>query len=307
MDGMERQVRRGGLTGPVILISLGIVLLLNNLEVLPWTIWEVILYMWPLLLIVAGLDLLIGRRSVWGSLLVLVLMFAVLAGGAWLFWAYAGTSQAPAGEEIRQALDGATRAEVVIAPAIGTLHIDALPESARLVEGVIRPVSGEQVMRDFTVKGKTATFTLRSGGAAFFPFTGGWSQRGWDLGLNPDVSLQLEVSLGLGESEVDLTGLTVSDLDVDMGIGQTKVILPDEGRVQAKVDGAIGQTVVVIPAGMAARIRVDTALSSSRLPDDYQRQDKVYTSPGYESAENRIDLEVSQAIGNIVVRHSEGE
>ncbi len=140
---------------------------------------------------------------------------------------------------------------------------------------------------------------------AFGPFVGSWGdQRGWDLGLNPDVPLQLEISLGVGQSDVDLTGLTLSDLEVSMGVGQTTVILPDEGRFRAKIEGAIGQTVVVIPAGLAARIHVDTGLAGRQLPDGYQRRDDVYTSPGYESADNRVDLEVSQAIGNITIRHA---
>ena len=67
------QSRRGSLVGPVILLGLGIVFLLNNLGVLEWSVWEVIFRLWPVLLIAAGLDFLIGRRSVWGSLLALVL------------------------------------------------------------------------------------------------------------------------------------------------------------------------------------------------------------------------------------------
>jgi hypothetical protein len=300
---MDERKRRVSLVGPVILIGLGIILLLNNLGILEWSVWEVIFRLWPVLLIAAGLDLFIGRRSVWGSLLALMLILAVLAGALWLFGAGIGTGQVSAAEEIRQALDGATQAEVVIAPGVGTLHIEALSELTNLVEGAIHLSRGERATPEFAVEGETATFTLRSEGT-FIPFVGGWgAQRGWDLGLNPDVPLQLEISLGVGQSDIDLTGLTVSNLAVSMGVGQTTVTLPDDGRFQAKIEGAIGQTVVVIPAGLAARIRVDTGLAGRQLPDAYQRRDDVYTSPGYESADNRVDLEVSQAIGNITIRH----
>jgi len=53
-----------------------------------------------------------------------------------------------------------------------------------------------------------------------------------------------------------------------------------------------------------ARICVDTGLAVSQLPDGYQRRNDVYTSPGYASADNRVDLEVSQAIGKITIRQS---
>ena len=108
----------------------------------------------------------------------------------------------------------------------------------------------------------------------------------------------------MGLANIDLTGRTVSNLEVSMGIGQTTVILPDEGRFQAKIEGAIGETVVVIPAGLAARIRVDAGLAASQLPDSYQQRDDVYTSPGYASADDRVDLEVSQAIGRVAIHQS---
>jgi len=299
------QSRRGSLVGPVILIGLGIIWLLNNLGILEWSVWEAILRLWPVLLVAAGLDLLIGRRSIWGSLLSLVLILAILAGVLWLFWADIGARWESTGEKVRQALDGATQAEVVIAPAVGTLHIEALPESASLVEGLIHLGSGERATPEFALEGETATFTLRSEGVAFGPFAGRWGDEwAWDLGLNPDVPLQLEISLGAGRSDVDLTGLMVSDLEASMGVGHTTVTLPDEGRFQTEIEGAIGQTVIVIPAGLAARVHVDTGLAGRQLPDEYERHGDIYTSPGYESAESRVDLKVSQAIGNITIRHA---
>jgi hypothetical protein len=304
---MNERRRRVSLVGPTILIGLGVVFLLNNLGVLAWSVWEVVFRLWPVLLIAVGLDFIIGRRSVWGSLLALVLILAILAGALWLSGVGVGTGQVVSGEEVSQALGGASRAKVVIKPGAGRLHIEALSESASLVDGVIRLGRGERVRRDFAVEGQTATFTLRSEGATFGPSIGGWGdERVWDLGLNPDVPLQLEIGLGAGQSDVDLTGLTVDDLEMGMGVGQTRVTLPDEGRFQAKIDSAIGETVVVIPTGLAARIRFSTALASRHLPAGYQRQDDTYTSPGYGSADDRVDLEVGLAIGSVTIRHSGG-
>jgi len=300
----EQKRRRVNLVGPVILIGLAIVFLLSNMGVLAWSVWEVIFRLWPALLIAVGLEIILGRRSAWGSLLALVLTGAIFAGMLWMLGPDLGTGQVVAGEEVSQALGGATRADVVIEPGVGSLHIEALPESANLIEGMIRVGRGQRVRRDFAVVGKTATLTLRSEGATFGPFIGWSDQRTWDLGLAPEVPLELEVGLGVGLADVDLTGLTVSDLKVSMGLGRTTVTLPDEGSFYAKIDGAIGETVVVIPAGMAARIRVDTGLAVSDLPDGYRQRDDVYTSPDYDSADDRVDLEVDQAIGRVTVRQS---
>ena len=297
----RKDTHRGGLVGPAILIGAGVVLLMNTLGVWPWSVWWMVLRLWPVLLVAAGLDLILGRRSVWGSLLALVLTLTILAGALWLFRTGL-IGQAAATEKVSQALGEATRAEVVLAPAVGAVHVKALPESANLVEGTLYLSSGERVRRDFAVAGETAKLSLRSEGT-FAPAFGGWSAKGWELGLNPDVPLKLEVSLGMGQADVDLSGLTVSDLNVSMGLGQTTVVLPAEGRLRAKISGAIGQTTVVVPAGMEVRIHLDTAIAARQVPAGYEKQDDVYTSPGYAGAENRVDLEVSQAMGEVTIRH----
>jgi hypothetical protein len=310
------QGRRVSLVGPVILIGLGIVILLNTLGVLAWSVWEVIFRLWPILLIAAGLEILLNRLSIWGSLLALVLTVVIVAGALWLLGPDIGARRIVAGEEVSQALGGATRAEVVIEPGIGSLHVEALPESAEarevllpssaLVEGVVGVGRGRRVDRHFAVAGGTATFILCSEGEGetIGPFFWWSDQPRWELGLAPEVPLELDIGFGVGLADIDLTDLTVDDLKVSMGIGRTIVTLPDEGRFYAKIDSAIGETVVVIPAGMAARVRVDTGLAVSDLPDSYQQRDDVYTSPDYASADDRVDLEVSQAIGKVTIRQS---
>jgi hypothetical protein len=300
------QSRRVSLVGPVILIGLGVIFLLNSLGLLAWSVWEVILRLWPVLLIAVGLEIILNRLSAWGSLLALALTVVILASAFWLLGPDIGTRRVMTGEEIRQTLGEASRAEVVIEPGVGSLHIKALPESANLIEGVIQMGRGQRARRDFAVTGKTATFTLRSEGEGEIigPFFWWSDQPIWELGLAPEVPLELEIDIGVGWADVDLTGLAVDDLKVSMGIGRATITLPDEGRFQAKIDSSIGETVVVIPAGMAARIRVDTGLAVSDLPDGYQQRDDVYTSPGYASADDRVDLEIDQAIGKVTIRQS---
>jgi hypothetical protein len=294
--------RRGGIVGPIILIGLGIIFLLNNLGLLSWSIWGTLLRLWPMLLVAAGLDLILGRRSVWGSLLALVLTLAILGAAIWLSGTEIGAGQQGRSEEIVQPLGEAEQAEVIVDPGIGTLRVEAGVDSTNLVEGTVGLARREELTRSFSVEGETATFALRTQTASFGPFAAGWGgQRLWDLQLSPDVPLRLEINLGLGETNVDLTGLTIEGLDVEQGIGQATITLPDEGRFGARVEGAIGQTVVVIPRTLAARIQLDTGISGRQVSDDFRCEEDVCTSPGYESADDRVELEVSQAIGNLVI------
>ncbi len=89
-------------------------------------------------------------------------------------------------------------------------------------------------------------------------------------------------------------------------MGQTTITLPQSGRLSAKIDGGVGQTTIKIPAGMAARVTASAGIGQVRMPDSFSRQDRTYTSPGYDAAENRIELTVSGGIGSIVVQQLSG-
>src|SRR6266540_4258283 len=53
---------RGGVVGPLLLIFIGGVFLLQNAGILPPSVWGNLWRLWPLVLVLVGLELLIGRR-----------------------------------------------------------------------------------------------------------------------------------------------------------------------------------------------------------------------------------------------------
>src|SRR6185295_12331121 len=87
--------RRPGLFWPLILIGLGALLLLQNLGYLPAGLWPALAQLWPVIFILLGLDMLIGRRSSAGAAAVLVLGALVVIAA--LGWSAIRASQMPAG------------------------------------------------------------------------------------------------------------------------------------------------------------------------------------------------------------------
>lgn len=299
---MNDSMTRRSLVGPALLVGLGLVLLFNNLGLLAWSVWEVLFRLWPVLLIAAGLDLLIGRRSAWGSLLVAILLLGVVAGVLWLYPRLPAGGGPLTGETIRQPLGDARRAEVELEFGAGTLRVGALEDSNQLVEGTLDLDEGERAIRDYSVSGDTAHFSLRSQDRSIFFFPGRPLGGGWDLDLHPGVPIDLVVKTGMGQATLDLSGLRVTRLELDGGIGTTTVTLPAQGRVVASVDGGIGTVTVIVPDGMAMRIESDTGLGRVSLPGGLARDGDAYESPDYSTAENRVDLDVRGGIGNITVR-----
>jgi hypothetical protein len=300
--GLDSFWQRRGSVGAVFWIAAGVIFLLCNYGYLTISIWQAIFGLWPVLLVAIGFDILFGHRSIWGALAGGLVVLALMAGSLWYMGAGVSSLPAAAGEQVVQPLNRATQARVDLAPAAGMMKVYALPGGDNLVEGAVASTTGEHVSHTVSTSGGTIIFSLHSTGSAFFFPSARQGQYTWDIGLSPQVPIDLKAEMGAGTMDIDLSGLQISNLQVDMAVGGAMVTLPEKGRFQAKISGAIGQLVVVVPRGMEVRIRADSGLAAVSVPPGYQQQDKVYTSPGYANAENAVDLEISQAIGQIVVK-----
>ena len=295
---------RGSPLGAVLLILIGVILLLNVLGVLDWSIWWSILRLWPVLLIAAGLELLFGRWW-WGSLLSTILVVAVVVVALWLT-STGVTSTRLEAVEIRQPLGEATQADISVEPGIGTLRIGAASEAANLVEGTIHKTRNEDIQESFSQQGSTANYSLGTKLSSWNAFPNAVDDaRIWDLGLSPGAELAVNADMGVGNTELDLTSLTIEELDTGSGVGRIKVILPAAGQFTARLSQGIGIIEIVIPKGTAVRIEADTALAARQLPDDLVKQEEFYTSPDYASAANRVEIDAGVAIGLLKVRYQE--
>ena len=240
-----------------------------------------------------------------GSALVSVIMIALIAGALWFFSTQIPSTPAIT-QEVSYPLAGADHAEVHIDFNVGTLRIGALYESDNLLEGTLDLSKNEELIATHSDK-KDAFLALDSKMPPLAFSTDLNQDKTWDIYLNRDVRIELDVNTGVGTAKLDLRQLDLGDLNVNSGVGKTTVILPEKGRFAATVEGGVGQVVIDIPEGMQARIEMDTGLGNVQAPDSYQRSGDTFTSPGYQSADDRVDLVVESGLGQIVVREYKGE
>jgi hypothetical protein len=302
---MERPIRRGGLLGPIVLVGLGVILLLNNLGRLDWGVWEALIRLWPVLIIGAGLDLLIGRRSLWGSLLVVVLILGVAAGSIALYENRPSRGAGLEQEAIQIGMGEASQGVVEIDFSVGRLEVADTGTPEMFAEGQAAIRAGENLISEARIEGDTLYYHLSSDvrnwtGAFVF---GSWlNDRLWTLGLSPDVPLTLSIDTGVGATDIDLSGLRVRELDLNGGVGRTVVTLPAEGGARVRMDLGVGENVLRVPEGVAVQVRVDGGLAPVTAPSSYERRDGLYISPGYATADERVDVVISAGVGSIVIR-----
>ncbi len=282
---------------PVVLIVAGVLLFAANFGWLRWDMLWGIAYLWPLALVAVGLDVLLRGRYrlliVVGTLVAGVLLYTGTSGSLGLGPA------APAPEQIVQGFDGARRAEVRISTGVTRLVLNSDPGADLLVEGTVVPVRGERIESSFSVDRDTARFRLESAGR-ITPL-GGSRPGEWDLTLSGRAPLALDVDTGVGEALLDLSGLELERLELDTGVGASTVTFPASGSFVASIDTGVGSATIRLAQGVEARIVVSRGIGAVSVPGDFERIGDVYTSPGYGSASERVDLSIQSGVGAVEV------
>ncbi|MBE9524426.1 MAG: hypothetical protein IMY76_04960 [Chloroflexi bacterium] len=329
--GLNALLRHRNIIDPVLTIGIGLIILATNFGLLSWASWITVLRLWPILLIAIGLEIFFGRKSLLLSSVAVLLTLSILVAGLWFSGTVTGVegiAQDSIGtelltEQIAQPLEGAETAILHIESSVGALYIEALSSSDNLIEGTINTGKNEVIRQYFKQDDGEATYVLDSDLSIKVPFINlDKNQYTWDLELNRDTPLDLNLNLGVGESVLDLAHLTISDLDLNIGVGQvtldlpagdykasieggvgkTVVVLPSEGNIRLDVQCGVGEIVIRVPEGMALKAHIDRGIAGLTIPSSYAQNGDVYTSPGYEDAENRIELYLDQGIGNIAIR-----
>lgn len=296
---MERENRHVKLVGPTILIGIGVILLLNNLGYLNWNFWD-ILNLWPILLVAAGLELLVGRRSALGSLISAVIVLGLIAGGVWFVSTSDFTRMSAQAIEIREPRGDIMSARVTLSPAMAQINVQALNDSGNFVEGTVLQRRNERVIQDFA-KGNTARLDVKtSGGTGVAMGPGG--RYAWNFSFHPDVKLDLNIDAGMGDVNLDLRTLTLESVKVNAGMGVVTIKLPETGEFDVNVDSGMGTVVIEVPAGLGVRLQTETAIVGRNLPAGYTQNNNRYTSPNYSTAENRADIQVDLGLGSITIR-----
>lgn len=298
LDSLYR--REGGWVGSLLVIGLGTLFLLGNLGMLMLNGWELLTYLWPVLIIAVGLDILIGRRSTWGAVVGLVLGLALIAGLLWF-----ATNLNPQGYssvKLEQSLDNAQQAELNFSATTGKFELESGAAAANLLEGQIRYPRGGQTQHSYVVENGTGQFNMESNSGSFGPFESTSGRMNFDLQINGATPAGLKLEMGVGEQSLDLRNTKVEQLDLKSGVGRIQLILPESGKLQVTMENGVGETIIYISRDARVELNVDTGITGVEIPAGYERDgDRIYRSGGGSADMN---LTVQQAIGRIAIRYT---
>lgn len=320
---------------PIVLIGIGVIWLLASLGVLPDVSWRFFVRLWPLILIVIGLDLIFGRRSpLVGALIGLatIALVVVLTFIAPLMGFVPNVDVLT--ERFSEPIGSATSAQIELGLSVGLTNITALSDSNMLFDAEISHAG----KMDFSVSGeKEKEIRLAQLPVSFTSDWLDWPEEKelrWDIGLTPDIPLHLKLEGGVGKSTLDFSELQLADLEIEVGVGGMEINLPATGEsyevqlngsvgesrisieegaeITLDIQGGVGNVFIDIPDGAAVRLEGETGVGNINVPSSFRQtrsndenivgESGTWESEGFSSADRQIIITFEGGVGNLTLR-----
>lgn len=301
-DEKQQKERYAPMWG-ILLLFLGIIFLLQNLDVLPWGLWGTLWHFWPVLIIIIGASILLRYHNVWlVSALILAMLFACLGITVWQYGA------SPPAEKITSAysepLGSLEQAQVEIDFSGGSLTMDSLPyASLNFVEAGSGMRNGDKGMKaEFRRHGSEGELhlSLERGRWEF------WSkgENSWQVRFNRNIPLTLDVKSAASNVNLDLSQLQITELAMDVHLGNHMVKVPSTtGSVHVYINADLSNLEITIPDGVAVKLMADADLSIFKVDEHrFPRNGDYYVSQDFASAKNRVELELDCDLSRVQVK-----
>ena len=278
---------------PALLILAGIVALLVNVGQIPVDRVFQAVNLWPLVLVVIGLELIIRRllHGVTGDVAAALVVLLAIVGAA----TYVAVAPNPAANETLDAsgqLGDVQSASLEINAGAATIKISSDSDVGTDLFKAHIAYSGTKP--DVTFDASSRKLTISQRGNNFLIFQ---SRRfELDLQINPKVTWAVELNTGAATSTLDLSHVQLKSLSLSSGAARDEITLgPASEAVPVEIDG--GALTVKIHRPQGTEASVDVSGGAVSLDADGRRLHGIghqsYESPGFSNAANGYRIEIN--------------
>src|SRR5215467_2857560 len=305
-------LRSRSLVFPTILILVGGIFLYRNWhpEFDPWPILRTY---WPLILVFVGLgkmwDAARSRQAGTGDTRAGVSLGATFGALAFvlvliaLFWHGRAFSHNRNRDGFVQHFaksvetQGAKSVDVSLEVGAGELNINS--GASHLLDADFRYSDSYETPRvQYNVTGGVGHLRVAQDDTGSVHF--GTRHNNWDLRFSDEVPLQLKVELGAGRGHLKLRDLEVTRLDMSMGAGQVDLDLTGDRKkdLTGDLEGGVGQATIRLPRNVGVIVNASGGIGSITARDLHRNGDE-YTNEAYGKTPATIRLKVEGGVGQI--------
>lgn len=254
---MNENRRFPNLFWPVLFIGVGTLIFLSNLEIItpinPAVLWR----LWPVFLVIIGINLLFGRNNrILASVFSGALALAIVA---FLLFSPQLVDVIPMPETTTDTfeapLNGTQSAEIDLDFDRGNLTVSDLKSGGNLFEAVVTHNEKINFQNTGTTNQKVR-LSLNSSGTLQM---GDWfsdQQNVADIGLATGVPLAINIDIGSGNADLFLADLEIEKLEANSGSGSLEVEMP-AGDFSSVFGSGSGSISIETAPGSALDLRAD--------------------------------------------------
>lgn len=276
--------RRPLIAFPLVLIALGVMFLLANAGYVGEGALRRLVDLWPIALVLIGLDILFRDRS---AAVALIVEVAVIAASVVYAVAGPATGLVPLGTHSTSVgrLD-ATSLALTVNYGAGRLTMHSGTSELVAVSS-----SREDVrVQDVRHSGSSAAVTVSTTNDQF-PIN---IDRTWDVIIPSDIPVALTANVGAGEFRFDLRNVKLDSARINGGASDLVLTLPKPvGDTPITISAGASSITLEIPSGVDYRVRTTGGLNSVNGTE---------TSAGYTAATDRLTILVTSGASSITIR-----
>lgn len=317
----------------IFMISIGVIFLMNSFGVLSWGIWSVLWRFWPVLLILGGVQLLLGK-SVFSKVLtailaVVVINFAILAsilsmGGElrvlisnWTGESFVNRfeSWVNGNAEMKEKTitvssddyeDVETRSlELNIGAAEFTVSSDESFEDYLLIDSTYYDGFNEPMLdQTFENDELSLVFDTETNPGMWM---GRYNNVTHDFTLGQiEIETNLDIDLGAGKGILAFEELNLADVKAHIGAGRLNFSFGEDALPTGlfTLDVGAGSAKITLPENVGLRISYNVGAGSLIVGDEKVSglgKDGTYETDGYEDSVMKIELKVDIGAGKVEI------
>lgn len=120
--------------------------------------------------------------------------------------------------------------------------------------------------------------------------------------LNQNPVWDFEFGFGAAKAYFDLTEYKVRNILLNSGAANTTLKIGDKyDMTNIKIEMGAAKLRIYIPYDSGCKIKSDLVLSSKSMKDFNKLDSGNYVTPNYDSAENKIDIEIDAGVSSFKV------
>jgi hypothetical protein len=311
----SRAPRRASLVFPILLITVGAIILYSNWRP-TFDPWPILWTYWPLILIFIGAgkiwdswqrrqnpDASTGGSSTGATVgacaFVIVLVALFWQGHRFKRWR-GGTVYAM--QHQSRTVDRGDVKSVRATLEMGAGDINLSGGSSHLLEADFdyRASSGNPRV-DYSVSGTTGDLRISQDDNDNHLRT--TSDNHWTVHLGNNVPLEIKIDMGAGHGNLRLRDIDVTRLTIDMGAGQVDVDLTGDRKsdLTADIEGGVGEANIRLPKNVGVIVNASGGIGTIDAHGLKHDSDE-YTNDLYGKSPVTIHLKVAGGVGRIVLR-----